>query len=175
MDASCSFQNCWYGVQPDMSKINDYFANERYIRRRFVLLVCSGVLVLMPAALAFGNGLLSSGALASVMLAWVACGAVASFVIVRNIRATSQVSSDKSTETADDATLKKFRKRIGRLQFGVAFFALVLVYGLWETRDDPWPPRLVGATINLLFQTVMIMSIRKMQKQLKQEASGRSQ
>lgn len=43
------------------------------------------------------------------------------------------------------------------------------------TRDDPWPPKLVGVAINLLFQTVMIQSLRKMQKQLKQEASERRQ
>lgn len=158
-----------------MSKINDYFAAEKYIRERFVLLMFCGALVLTSSALAFGNGLLSSRALASVMLAWGACVAVAFFVIVRNIRAKSQVSSGKSTETADGATLKKFRKRIRELQFGVAFFALVLVYGLWESRDDPWPPKLVGVAVNLLFQTVMILSIRKMQKQLKQEASERRQ
>jgi hypothetical protein len=109
------------------------------------------------------------------MFAWVACVTVASLVILRKVRERSQVSSAHSTETADDATLKKFRNRIRRLQFGVAFFAFALVYGLWETRDDPWPPKLVGVTINLLFQTVMILSIRRMQKQLQQEISERRQ
>lgn len=154
-----------------MSRITNYFAAERYIRWRFFLLIFGGALVLVPAVLAFGNGLLSPRAFASVMIAYVAFIAVAVFTIFRKVKA----SSGKSTETADDATLRKFRKRIRGLQFGVAFFALVLVYGLWETRDDPWPPRLVGVTINLLFQAVMIQSIRRMQKQLKQEVSDRSQ
>jgi len=130
-----------------------------------------GGLILLAAIFAFGNGLLSPRAFASVLIAYFACVTVAAFAILRKVRA----SSGKSTETADDATVKKFRKRIRRLQFGVAFFAIVLVYALWETRNDPWLPRLVGATINLLFQTVMIQSIRRMQRLLKQETSDRSQ
>jgi len=153
-----------------MSKITDYFAAERYIRRRLLLLMFGGGLVLLAAVLAFENRLLSPRAFVLVLIAYVACLTLAASTILRKVRALS----GKSTETADDETVKRFRKRIRRLQFGVAFFAIVLVYALWETRNDPWPPRLVGATINLLFQTVMIQSIRRMQRQLKQETADPS-
>jgi hypothetical protein len=142
-----------------MSKIADYFVAERYMRRRFLLLMFGGALLLIPAVIAFGNGLLSSRGLALVMLAYIACVSVAAFLIVRKIRSGSVVPSGEGTETADHATLKRFQKRIRKLQIGLAFFALVLVYGLWETRDDPWPPKLIGVAVNLLFQTVMIHSM----------------
>ena len=158
-----------------MSKIATYFAVEKYIGRRFLLLISGGLLVLIPTALAFGNGLLSPRALGLVMIAYVACVAAAIFVILRNARARFQASSVRSTDIADDATRMKFRKRILRLQVGVAFFAIVLVYAVWETRGDPWLPRLMGATMNLLIQAVLIQSIRRMQRQLKQETSDQPQ
>jgi hypothetical protein len=158
-----------------MSKIGHYFAAERYIGRRFLLLGCGGALVVVALALALRNGLLSPRALGLLLIAYVACVAVAVFVILRNVRARFQASMGESTDIADDATRKKFRKRIRGLRLGVAFFAFVLVYGLWETRGGPWPPRLVGATMNLLFQFVMIQSIRRMQRQLKQETSDQRQ
>ena len=158
-----------------MSKITDYFAAEKYLGWRFLLLVFGGVLVIIPAALALGKGLLSPRGLAFVMIAYVGCVAVAVFVILRNARARFQASSGGSTDVADDATRKRFRKQIWSLQLGVAFFALVLVYALWETRGEPWPPRLVGAAMNLLIQFVMIQSIRRMRSQLKQETSDQRQ
>jgi hypothetical protein len=158
-----------------MSKITDYFSIEKYLAWRFLLLVSGGVLVIIPAALALGKGLLSPRGLALVMIAYVGCVAVAVFIILRNARARFQASSGKSTDIADDATREKFRKRIRRLQFGVAFFALVLVYAEWESRGEPWQPRLIGAAINVLIQIAMIQSIRRMQRQLKQEASDQLQ
>lgn len=158
-----------------MSKINDYSAAERYVGWRILLLVFGGVIILIPVALAFGNGLLSPQALASVLIAYAACVTVAVFVILRNAKARLQVSSGEFTGILDESTRRKFQKRIRRLQLGVVFFALVLVYGLWETRKDPWPPRLFGATMNLLFQTVMIQSIRRMRKLLKHDAADQRQ
>lgn len=154
-----------------MSNITGYFAAEKYLRWRFLLLVFGGVLVIIPAALALSKGLLSPRGLGLVMIAYVGCVAVAVFIMLRNARARFQISSGSSTENANDATREKFRKRIRRLHLGVAFFAFFLVYGLWVTRGGPWPPRLIGASMNLLIQFVMIQSIRRMQRQLKQEAS----
>jgi hypothetical protein len=62
-----------------MSKVNDHFAAEKYVGRRYLLLVLGGLLVLIPLALAFANGLLSPRALVSVMIAYAACVAVAVF------------------------------------------------------------------------------------------------
>ena len=158
-----------------MSKITNYFAAEKYFRRHLLLLMFGGGPVIILAALALGKGLFSPRAFALVMIAYVTCVAVAVFVILRNARARFQASSSESTDIADDATRHKFRRRIRRLQLGVAFFAFILVYAEWETRHEPWPPRLIGATINLLIQTVMIQSIRRMQRQLKQEVSDQPQ
>ena len=135
------------------------------------MLVVGGVLVIIPAALALGRGLLSPRGLAFVVIAYVGCVAVAVFVILRNARARFQASSGGSTDVADDATRKRFRKQIRRLQLGVAFFALVLLCALWETRGEPWLPRLVGAAMNFLIQFVMIQSIWRMQRKLKQDPS----
>ena len=158
-----------------MSKIADYFVVQRYIGRRFLMLMLGGMFVFIPVSLAFGKGLLSPRALASIMIAYAACFAVAVFVILRNARARLQASPEKYSGIPDDAMRRKFRKRIRNMKLGIAFFALVLVYGLWETRDAQWPPRLIGATVNLLYQTMMIQSIRRMQKQLKQEAGDQRQ
>jgi len=163
------------GPTRQMSTITGFVAAQKYLRWRFLLLIVGGVLVIIPAALAFSSGLLSPRGLPLVMVAYAGCVAVAVFIILLNARAKFKAASDKSTDFADDATRERFRKQIRRLQFGVAFFALVLVYALWETRNEPWPPRLVGAAINLLFQTVMIQSIRRIQKQLKQETSDQHQ
>jgi hypothetical protein len=151
-----------------MSKVTDYFAVQRYVRLRFFALVFGGALVVILVALAYCSGLLSPRVLGLVLIAYAACVGVAVFVILRSARAKFQVSTGESAEIADDATRGKFRKRIRNLKFGVAVFALVFVYALWETRGGPWLPRLVGATINLLFQAAMIHSIRRMQKLLKQ-------
>jgi hypothetical protein len=158
-----------------MSKIADYFVAQRYVGRRSLMLMLGGMFVLIPAILAFGKGLLSPRAFATMMIAYAACIAVAVFVILRNARARLQASLEKFSGIPDDAMRRKFRKRIRNMKLGIAFFALVLVYGLWETRDTPLPPRLIGATVNLLYQTVMIQSIRRMQKQLKQEAGDQRQ
>src|ERR1700738_1734482 len=104
-----------------MSKITGYFAAEKCIGSRFLLLVSGGVLVLIPAALAFGKGLLSPRALGLVMIGDIGCVAITVFVILRNARARFQASSGTSTETTNDATREKFRKRIRGLQIGVAF------------------------------------------------------
>lgn len=158
-----------------MSKIDTYFAAEKYISRRFLSLVSGAVLVLIPAALAFGNGLLSPRALGLVMIAYTTCVAVAIFVILRNARVRFRATSVGSIDITDGATRMKFRKRIRRLRLGVAFVALVLLYAVWETRGGPRPLRLIGATMNLLIQIGMIQSIRKMQRQLKQETSDQCQ
>ena len=149
-----------------MSKITDYLAAERYFGRRFLLLMVGGVFLLIPVSLAFSKGLLSPRALASVMITYAACVTFAVFVILRNARARLQVSAGECAALPDDKTRRKLRGKIRRLQFAVAFFALVFVYALWATRDGPLVPRLVGASVNLLIQVALIQAIRRLQKLL---------
>jgi hypothetical protein len=150
-----------------MSKPTDYFEAERYFRGGFLLLVFGGVLVLLPVALAFGNGFRSPRALAAVLIVYATGVAFAVVVILRNARARTNISAGRLAGIPVDARQRKLRRSIRTLQLGVVFFGLVLVYAHWDTRNDPWPPRLVGASVNLLFQASMIWSIRILQKQLK--------
>lgn len=158
-----------------MSKIDAYFAIEKHLRWRLLLLVFGGVVVIIPAALALSNGLLSPRGFARVMIAYMACTALVAFIMLRNARANFQVSTSTDVEVADDAIRNRFRKKIRSLQIGVGFFAIVLVYALWSTQGEPWMPRLIGAAMSLLIQYVMIQSIRRMQRQLKQETSDQRQ
>jgi hypothetical protein len=150
----------------------NYFAAERYLRKRFLFLTLGGTIILFSVALAYAHGLISPRALRWVLLANVAFVTLLGFAILRKARARFKPSAGTLAEVPDDATRKKYRVRIRFLEFGVAFFALVFVYALWETRDAPWPPRLVGAAINLLIQVAMIRSIRRLQKELKQGTEG---
>lgn len=155
-----------------MNKITGYFAAERYTRGRLLWLLLGSLIVLVPVACAFANGLILPRALGLVLLLYVACVALAVSVILRRARVEVEASANRLDQFPDDAMRRKYRGRIRRLELYVAILVLLLVYGLWATRDDPWPPKLFGAAINLLFEAVMIRSIRRMQKQLK-EASDR--
>ncbi|KAA6458672.1 hypothetical protein DYQ86_19150 [Acidobacteria bacterium AB60] len=156
-----------------MSNIARYLSAEKYVGIRILFVVSVGVVVLGTAALAFAKGLLSPRALGLAMIAYAACATGAVFVTLRNAGVGLQGSSSEGPEIAEDGARKKFRRRIRKLQVSVAFFAIVLLYGLWQTRGGPWAPRLVGATVNILLQIVMIQAIRRMQRQLKQGDSSR--
>jgi hypothetical protein len=71
-------------------------------------------------------------------------------------------------EHSIDATVRKRRIRtIRRLTFSIVFLHLVLWYGLWETRGQSLPPRLVGATMNLLFTGLMIQAVIRIRQSLR--------
>jgi hypothetical protein len=151
--------------------VKGYFASEKYLRRRLLFLTFVGVIILFPLALAYAYGLISPRALGWVLLGYVACVTIVVLVILRNVRARFGVSAGTLAEPPDDATRRKDRRRVRILQVGVALFAVVLVFALWDTRDAPWPPRLAGAVINLLMQAGMIASIRRLKKDLKQRTN----
>jgi hypothetical protein len=146
-----------------MINASAYFAADRYIRTRLFLLILCGVPISIAAILGAAHWHIP---LALVVVAIVVCIVFASVIIVRNARERAKASAGVSPARPDDAMRKKLRGRIRRLQFGVAFLALVFVYALWETRDGPLLPRVVGASINLLFQFTLIQAIRRLQKML---------
>ena len=150
-----------------------YFAAEKYLRRRFLFLTFGGLIILFPLVLAYAHGLISSPrALGWVLLGYVACVTFVVLVILRNARARFRASAGTLAEPLDDAMRRKYRRRVRFLQFGGALLALALVYGLWDTRDGPWPPRLAGAVMNLVMQAAIIHSIRRLRKELKQGTEG---
>ena len=143
---------------------SDFFAIERYLRTRFLLLIFGGMPILAAVIVGATYWHFAPRALATMVFAVALCIATAALIIVRNARARANASNDPAP--LDDAMRKNLRGRIRRLKFYVAFVALVFVYATWETRDSPLLPRLVGAGINLLFQFVLIQSIRRLQKLL---------
>jgi hypothetical protein len=149
-----------------MTNVTDYFATEHY-RKCLLLLILSGVPILTAVAFASTYWRISPPALATGLFSFVACNASAVFIIMRGARARAKASSSSSAGPLDDASRRKLRGMIHRLQFYVAFFALALVFGLWETRGDWSLLTLVGVGISLLIQFALIHSIRKMQRLMK--------
>ena len=80
-------------------------------------------------------------------------------------------SSSADDATLDDWTRKKLRRRIRLLEFFVAVYALVLVYGLSQTRSGPWLGLIAGMGFNVLMQVALIKAIRRLRKKL-QVATG---
>jgi hypothetical protein len=150
----------------------DYFAAQRYLRWRLLALISSSTIVLLFVALAFAHRLISPRELGWVSLAYVACLSIVFILIVRNVRAKFKPQANAVSAFQGDVMCRNYRRRIHFLQLSIAFFALVLVFGLWETRGAPLLPRLVGVTMNLLFQFALIGSIRRLQKELKRGTNG---
>ena len=151
-----------------MNEVAKGVAVQRQFLVRFVLLLVGGVIVLIPIALASAKGLISPRALGFVLVAYVACVALAVVFMYRNAWSKLKISDGTPSEAPDDAMRASYLRKIRRLQFGVAFFSFFLVAGLWESRGGPWPPRLVGATMNVLFQVAMIRSIKTLRGRLNQ-------
>jgi hypothetical protein len=154
------------GGRERMTNVADSFAVMHYVRKRLLIVFFSGLAILIAVAFAFAYGRIPSQALAMVLIAFVACNVSAVFIVMRRARA--NVSSGSSpVRPLNETTRRELRGRIRRLQFYVAFLALALVYGLWETRDDWSTPTLVGVSISLLIQFALIQLIRKTQKLMK--------
>lgn len=147
-----------------MINSSEFLAIERYLRTRFLLLIFGGVPILAVVDVGSTYWHLAPRALAMMAVAIALCVASAALIILRNEKDRAYASADPSPAPLDVEMRKKLRSRIRRLQLSVVFSALVFVYALWETRDGPLLPRLVGASMNLLFQFVLIQAIRRLSR-----------
>lgn len=147
-----------------MINTSGFLAADRYIRTRLLVLILCGVPITLAALFAAIHWQIPVVVVVAVVPL---CIALAAFIVVRNARKRARLYAGLPPVSLDDAMRKKLQGRIRRLKVGVAFFAAVLLYALWETRDDPLLPRLVGVSINLLFQMALMQSIRRLQKMLK--------
>ncbi|MGA7340364.1 MAG: hypothetical protein WBE72_09450 [Terracidiphilus sp.] len=154
-----------------MGEIADYFRREQYITRRLSFVILGTMAFLTPFGLANAHGRLSARALVWILIAAVAWVAVVVVYIVRRARARFPRSSSADDATLDDWTRKKLRRRIRLLEFFVAVYALVLVYGLSQTRSGPWLGLIAGMGFNVLMQVALIKAIRRLRKKL-QVATG---
>lgn len=143
---------------------------EKYIRPRLLLLIFAEATILMPLALAFAHGMVSPRMLGWLTIASSACLGAAWFWILRRAREKFPVTEAQLAAPLDAASKKRIRRSILLLEIGVVFFALNLIYGLYESRGDSWQDIAVGAGVNLLIQGVFVWIIIVLRRRLKQEA-----
>jgi len=155
-----------------MGEIANYFARERYIKRRLSLLVLAGTAMLVPAVLASANGSISRLALEAAFGLYAACVAVAVVFIVRGARARFPRSASAMDEPLDDATRKKLRRRLLFLQCAAGFYAVVLGHSLSQGRRGTWLQVLIGAALYLLLEVALIKAIRRLRLKLNQAAGA---
>jgi uncharacterized membrane protein YfcA len=151
-----------------MGEIADYFRRERYITRRFSLLVLTGSALVVLAAFASIRGHAPPSTLVwAIALVTLSVG-VAVVFILKNAREKFPVSSAPDDLVLDKATRKKLRRRIFLLQAFVAIYAIGLVVGVWHARQGPRLTLYIGLTINLIMEIVLVKSIRRLKKKMDQ-------
>ena len=151
-----------------MGEIASYFARERYIKWRLSLLSLIGMAVLVPIALAAGARRIPASALWWAVIVFVAFVGFAVVWILRRTRARFPKPAGADHEPLDKATRKKLVRRIRFLQVAFGVYALALVYGFWEALHSPHLPVLTGVVMNLLLEAVLVKTIRRLQKKLKE-------
>jgi len=151
-----------------MGEIADYFRRERYITRRFSLLILGGTAILVPLTLASGYRRIPAWALEWAFAAVAALVAVAVVFVIRGARARFPRTEAADDLVLDGTTRKMLRNRIRMLEWFVVFYAAILVYGLLQARKGAWPGLIAGAVVNLLMQAALIKAIRRLKAKLKQ-------
>jgi uncharacterized membrane protein YfcA len=151
-----------------MGEIADYFKRERYITRRFTLLVVGGMAIFLCVMLASLHGYLPPTALIWAVVIVALAVAVAVVFILKSAREKFPISSGPDDLVMDKATRRKLRRRILLLQTFVVFYGVGLVVGLWHARQGPRLPLFIGIAVNLLMELVLIKSIRRLKKKMDQ-------
>jgi len=83
------------------------------------------------------------------------------------VRERNRLVPGASGSAIDDATRKRLRKSVRTCQIMLVFLAFSLIDALIAARNEkPSWPTLVGVAINLLWQYVLIVAIRKAQRRL---------
>jgi len=127
----------WHDKRDGMNKS---FSNS------IVLIVLSFVLLMSPLIYEQAKGELTPKQLAAVLLIFMGC--LFAFLLFRFTQARlAQGQPVPSKETAPSETGNA--RRTARV--AVLILPVLLVIGLWVTRDGPLLPRVVGAAINIFF------------------------
>jgi hypothetical protein len=155
-----------------MGEIAEYFKREKYITRRLSLLILAGTSLVMPLTLAAQRGRISAQMLECILVAVVACIAVAVVFILRRARAKFPKSGVVDNAPLDSATRGKLRRRIWFLEFLVFIYLVSLLYGLSQARINPWVAVVAGVCINLLMQFALIKTILRLKKKLNVAMGG---
>jgi hypothetical protein len=151
-----------------MGEIADYFRREKYITRRFSLLVLAGMVIFLFVMLGSMRGYLPPSSLLWAIVAVVVAVAIAVVFILRSAKEKFPISSGPDDLVLDKATRRKLRRRILVLQSFVVIYGMGLLSGIWHARQGPWLPLLIGFSVNLLMEFVLIKSIRRLKKKMDQ-------
>jgi hypothetical protein len=151
-----------------MGEIADYFRREKYITRRFSLLVLAGMVIFLCVMLGSMRGYLPPTSLIWAVVAVAIGVGVAVIFILRSAKEKFPISSGPDDLVLDKATRTKLRRRILLLQSFVVIYGIGLLSGIWHARQGPWLPLLIGISVNLLMEFVLIKSIRRLKKKMDQ-------
>jgi MFS family permease len=151
-----------------MGEIADYFRRERYITRRFSLLVLAATAVFLCVGLANVRGYMPPATLLWAVMVVGLAAAVAVVLILKSAREKFPISSGPDDLVLDKATRRKLRRRILLLQTFVVFYGMGLLAGIWHARQVPRLQLFIGIAVNLLMEFVLIKSIRRLKKKMDQ-------
>lgn len=143
---------------------------EKRFRNRIVLIVSGGGIALLLLAWGLVKGVLQGRtvAIAGAVL-WIAMS-VAILSLLRMYRRTdAEFRTTLVAGGVDIAALDRDRaiKNVRALKRGIIFMALLLPYGLWQTRGVPFLPRAAGMSANLMTIGVLALSLVRAKKKLK--------
>src|ERR1700744_1332600 len=149
-----------------MGEIADYFRREKYITRRFSLLVLTGSIFLVLVTFASARGHLPPSTLVWAIAAVTIAVGVSVVFILKRAREKFPISSGPDDLVMDKATRRKLRRRIFALQAFVVIYAVGLLAGVWHARSGPRLQLYIGILVNLLMEFVLIKSIRRLKKKM---------
>ena len=138
-------------------------------RKRLYLLILCYIAGLSAAVAIFVAGHLRGTRVFPIVILLLMVGfSVILSLFFYKVNARNRLAAEVSGGSIDALTRERLRRTIRNLKIYVVILLLALLYGLWETRGAPLAPRLVGAAINLLLTTYLVVAIRQTQKRLQQ-------
>lgn len=151
-----------------MGEIADYFRRERYITRRFSLLVLTGMAVFVCVILASARGYLPPSSLVWAVISVALAVAIAVIFILKSAKEKFPISTGPDDLVLDRETRKKLRRRIFVLQSFVVVYGFGLIGCIWHARQSPRVQLFLGVALNLLMEFVLFKSIRRLKKKMDQ-------
>lgn len=143
---------------------------EKRFRNRIVLIIGGGGAVLLLLAWGLVKGVLQvrTVAIAGTVL-WIAMSVAILSLLRMYRRADTEFRTALLAGGVDIAALDRERaiKNVRALKRGIIFMALLLPYGLWQTRGVPIFPRAAGMSANLMTIGVLALSLVRAKKKLK--------
>jgi hypothetical protein len=135
-------------------------------RNRKMLSILIGFVVVASAiAIAFSMGKLSSRGTGIFYLVLCATAAIISTRIFT--AAPPAVARESAGEYIDPALRKEVLNTVRRCKIVIVILSLILIFASWETRGEPFIPRLVGASVNVTLIGLFLIVMRQQTSKLK--------